>query len=44
MAAIQECVDSTLGGSSPNTCYEADAAQAFAERPLGLPASPTITA
>jgi hypothetical protein len=42
--AIQEYVDSTLGDSSVNTCYEVDAKQAFAERPLGLPASPTIAA
>jgi hypothetical protein len=42
--AIQEYVDSTLGDSSVNTCYEVDAEQAFAERPLGLPASPSITA
>jgi hypothetical protein len=41
---IQEYVDLTLGDSSQNTCYEVDAEQAFAERPLGLPASPTITA
>jgi hypothetical protein len=40
--AIQEYVDSTLGDSSQNSCYQADAEQAFAERPLGLPASPTI--
>jgi hypothetical protein len=42
--AIQQYVDSTLGDSSQNTCYEVDAEQAFAERPLGLPASPTIAA
>jgi hypothetical protein len=42
--AIQEYVDSTLGDSSLNTRYEVDAEQAFAERPLGLPASPPITA
>jgi hypothetical protein len=42
--AIQQYADSTLGESSVNTCYEVDAAQAFAERPLGLPASPTIAA
>jgi hypothetical protein len=33
---IQEYVDSTLGDSSANTCYEVDAEQAFAEQPLGL--------
>jgi hypothetical protein len=37
--AIQEYVDSTLGDSSQNTCYEVDAEQAFSDRPLGLPAS-----
>jgi hypothetical protein len=42
--AIQEYVDSTLGDSSVNKCYEVDAEQAFAERPLGLPASPAIRA
>jgi hypothetical protein len=42
--AIQHYVDSTLGDSSENTSYEVDVEQAFAERPLGLPASPTITA
>ena len=44
VAAIQEYVDSALGDSSLNTCYEVGAEQAFAERPLGLPASPTIAA
>jgi len=42
--AIQEYVDSTLGETSLNTCYEVDTAQAFAERPLGLPASAAISA
>jgi hypothetical protein len=42
--AIQEYVDSTLGDSSENTCYEVDTEQAFAERPLGLPASASIGA
>jgi hypothetical protein len=42
--AIQGYVDSTLGDSSVNTCYEVDAEQAFAERPLGLPASAAIGA
>ena len=42
--AIQEYVDSTLGDSSVNTCYEVDTQQAFAERPLGLPAASTIVA
>lgn len=34
--AIQGYVDSTLGDSSENTCYEVDAEQAFARQPLGL--------
>ena len=42
--AIQQYVDSTLGDSSRNACYEVDAGQAFAERPLGLPAAPTLAA
>ena len=37
---IQEYVDSTLGDSSINRCYEVNGDQAFAERPLGLPAAP----
>jgi hypothetical protein len=42
--SIQAYVDSTLGESSLNRCYEVDAEQAFAERPLGLPGSPTVAA
>ena len=34
--SIQEYVDSTLGDSTVNTCYEVDREQAFAEQPLGL--------
>jgi hypothetical protein len=34
--AVQTYVDSTLGDSSENTCYEVDAEQAFARQPLGL--------
>jgi hypothetical protein len=34
--AVRECVDSTLGDASVNTCWEVDADQAFAEQPLGL--------
>src|SRR5215207_2179246 len=44
VGAVQEYVDSTLGDSSVNTCYEVDAEQAFAERPLGLPASAAVGA
>jgi hypothetical protein len=35
---VQGYVDSTLGDSSDNLCYEVDADQAFAEQPSGLPA------
>jgi hypothetical protein len=42
--AVQAYTDSTLGDSSQNACYEVDAGQAFAERPLGLPAAPAIAA
>jgi hypothetical protein len=41
---IQDYVDATLGASSQNRYYEVDAEQAFAERPLGLPASAAIGA
>jgi hypothetical protein len=41
---VQRYVDDALGDSSINACYEVDAEQAFAERPLGLPASPAIRA
>jgi hypothetical protein len=40
--SVQGYVDSTLGDSSKNTCYEVNANQAFAERPSGLAASPAI--
>jgi hypothetical protein len=33
---VQVYVDSTLGDSSVNTCWEVDVANAFAEQPLGL--------
>ena len=42
--SIQEYVDSTLGDSSLNTCYEVNTEQAFADRPLGLPATPAVRA
>ncbi len=44
VASVQEYVDSVLGDSSLNTCYEVDSGPAFAERPLGLAAAPTIAA
>lgn len=40
--AVQRFADDTLGDSAVNTCYAVDADQAFAERPLGLPASPAL--
>jgi hypothetical protein len=39
--AVQGYVDSTLGDSSENTCYEVDAEQAFAKQPLGIPETVT---
>jgi hypothetical protein len=44
VADVQQYVDATLGDASINTCFEVDATQAFAERPLGLPATPAIAA
>ena len=44
VASVQAYVDSVLGDSSRNTCYEVDSGPAFAERPLGLAAAPTIAA
>jgi hypothetical protein len=38
--AIQEYVDSTLGDSSVNTCYEVNDDQAFARQPAGIAESP----
>ena len=42
--AIQGYVDSTLGDSSVNTCWEVDAEHAFAEQPLGLSTPDAIRA
>jgi len=42
--SVQDWVDTTLGDSSENLCYPVAADQAFADRPLGLPASPMLTA
>ena len=41
---VQGYVDSTLGDSSENLCYEVDAEQAFAKQPLGIPESAAIAA
>lgn len=40
--AVQAYVDSTLGQSSQNTCFEVHAEKAFAERPLGLPGAAAV--
>lgn len=42
--SVQSWVDSTLGDSSENVCYAVAADQAFAERPLGLPATSMLRA
>ena len=42
--SVQDWVDTTLGDSSENICYPVAADRAFAERPLGLPASPMLNA
>ena len=44
VAAVQDYVDATLGDASVNRSYAVDQEKAFAERPLGLPASPAIEA
>jgi hypothetical protein len=41
---VQGYVDSTLGGSSENRCYEVAAEQAFARQPLGIPESAVVGA
>jgi hypothetical protein len=40
--AIQRYVDSTLGDSSENSCYEVAAEQAFSQRPSGIHESATL--
>jgi hypothetical protein len=42
--AVRRYVDTTLGPTSVNTSYEVNAEQAFADRPLGLPATPAVAA
>jgi hypothetical protein len=44
VAAVQAYVDSTLGDSSENTCYEVDAEQAFSRQPSGLRESAAVGA
>jgi hypothetical protein len=41
---VQGYVDSTLGDSSENLCYEVNAEQAFARQPLGIPEPTAIGA
>ena len=41
---VQDWTDAVLGDASENICYPVASDQAFAERPLGLPAAPTINA
>ncbi len=44
VGSVQDWVDTTLGDSSENICYPVAAEQAFADRPLGLPATPMLNA
>jgi hypothetical protein len=44
VADVQGYVDSTLGDSSDNTCYEVDAELAFARQPLGIAETTAIGA
>ena len=41
---VQTYVDSTLGDSSENTCYDVDSEFAFARQPLGVRESPSMAA
>jgi hypothetical protein len=42
--SVQTYVDSTLGDSSENSCFEVNIDQAFADRPLGLQESAAVRA
>jgi hypothetical protein len=44
VADVQRYVDTTLGDSSENLCYEVDAEQAFARQPLAIRESAAIGA
>jgi len=44
VGSIQNYVDSTLGDSSENACYEVDSVQAFADRPLGIQEAAAVRA
>lgn len=41
---IRGYVDSTLGDSSENTCYEVNAEQSFSQQPSGIPTTPSVPA
>jgi hypothetical protein len=41
--SVQDYVDTTLGDSSDNLCYEIDASQSFAALPAGVAPSPHAT-
>jgi hypothetical protein len=40
VAAVQGYVDTTLGSSSENLCYEVNAEQSFSRHPLGISEAP----
>lgn len=40
--SVQGWVDEVLGDASDNTSYAVDEGPSFAERPLGLPATPKV--
>jgi len=42
VGAIQQYVDSTLGASSENVCYEVEAGHAFARQPAGIGEVPAL--
>lgn len=42
--SVQSYVDTTLGDSSENSCFEVDSEQAFADRPAGLQESAAVRA
>jgi hypothetical protein len=44
VADVQGYVDSTLGDSSENRCYEVDAELAFSRQPLGIPEAAAVGA
>jgi hypothetical protein len=44
VAAVQNRVDTVLGDASENFCYPVASEQAFADHPLGLPATPMLNA